>query len=208
MANPALQATVQAPALQTGVPWFPLHTVPHVPQLFASVSVLTHVDPHTVWPPPLHAIVVCWHEPAPSHWKVVQEPLLQEGEPQAVPAGWPAQVLAAQTPDEQTPLWQVAFDVQAVPVGAPQPEETHGCPAAQAMLQPPQLEGSEVVVSHMPAHTVPGQVSVSPAACILYSTRRLASAPVLAAQVEPVRRTACRVAPAAKVITMGPLSDQ
>jgi hypothetical protein len=36
----------------------------------------------------------------------------------------------------------------------------------------------------------------------------LASAPVLEAQVEPVRSDALRVAPAANVMTMGPLSDQ
>jgi hypothetical protein len=53
-----------------------------------------------------------------------------------------------------------------------------------------------------------GQVSVSPAAIILYSTSMFASAPVFDAQVEPMRRVDCRVAPAANVITMGPESDQ
>jgi hypothetical protein len=32
--------------------------------------------------------------------------------------------------------------------------------------------------------------------------------PVFEGQVEPVRSDACRVAPAAKVIRIGPLSDQ
>jgi hypothetical protein len=84
----------------------------------------------------------------------------------------------------------------------------HPTPTPQPVPQLPQLEGSEEIVVHIPPHDVPGQVSVSPVACILYSTSRLASAPVLEAQVEPVRSEACSVAPAAKVNTIGPLSDQ
>ena len=72
--------------------------------------------------------------------------------------------------------------------------DAHAEPAWQATPQPPQLEGSVAVVSQKLPHIVPEQVSVSPAACILYSIRRLASAPVFAAQVEPVRSEACSVA--------------
>ena len=117
---------------------------------------------------------------------------------------------ALQAPPEQFPLWQVEPVVHALPAGAPaQALLVHGCPGAHALPQPPQLEGSEVVVSQYPAHSVPApQVSVSPAACILYSTRRLASAPVFEGHVEPVRSDAVRVAPAANVMTIGPLSDQ
>lgn len=83
-----------------------------------------------------------------------------------------------------------------------------GCPVAHALPQLPQLDGSEDGVTQMPEHKVPGHESVSPAACILYSTSRLASAPVFEVQLEPVRSDACKVAPAANVRTMEPLSDQ
>jgi hypothetical protein len=83
-----------------------------------------------------------------------------------------------------------------------------GTPPAHVVPQLPQLEGSEEVVVQMPPHDVPRQASVSPLACILYSTKRLASAPVFEVHVEPVRSEALRVEPAANVKTMGPLSDQ
>jgi hypothetical protein len=55
---------------------------------------------------------------------------------------------------------------------------TQAWPLAQAVPHPPQLEGSAVKVVQNPLQDVPEQASVSPAACILYSTNRLASAPV------------------------------
>ena len=64
-----------------------------------------------------------------------------------------------------------------------------------------------VFVQKVP-HSVPGQVSLSPAACILYSTSRFASAPAVEVHVDPVRSNACRVDPAANVNVIGPLSDQ
>jgi len=102
------------------------------------------------------------------------------------------------------------FAEQVVGVHEPvlQAPPVQGSPLAHVLPQVPQLVGSEPGVVQMPAHRVPGQVSVSPEACILYSTSRLASAPVFAAQLEPVRSDACSVAPAAKVRTMGPVSDQ
>src|ERR1017187_3735053 len=84
-------------------------------------------------------------------------------------------------------------------------------PLVHVVPQLPQLEGSNAVFVQKVPHDVLGlgQESVSPAACILYSTRRLASAPAaFALQVEPVRSDARRVAPAAKVNSMLPLSDQ
>jgi hypothetical protein len=96
------------------------------------------------------------------------------------------------------------------PPPEPQAPLVQGTPLVHTVPQAPQLEGSdEGVVQKMP-HNALGlaQVSVSPVACILYSTSRFASAPVVEAQVEPVRNEACRVAPAAKVRTMGPLSAQ
>src|SRR5712675_2600038 len=85
-----------------------------------------------------------------------------------------------------------------------------GTPLPQTVPQAPQLAGSEVViVQKVPQETRGlGQESVSPAACILYSTNRLASAPGVLAHVDPVRSAACRVAPAAKVSEMEPVSDQ
>jgi len=134
-----------------------------------------------------------------SAWKFVQLPLHNVSPPKH----------ELQTPATQEPLWQVEFDVQAVPAGEPQLAEMHGCPVAQVVPQLPQLAGSNVVVSqYVPQSAPEPQVSVSPAAVILYSTSRFASAPVFAAQVEPVRRTDWRVAPAAKDIMIGPLSDQ
>jgi len=70
------------------------------------------------------------------------------------------------------------------------------------------LEGSDPGVVQMPLHNVPEQVVVSPETWALYSTSRLASAPVLEAQVEPVRSVACNVVPAANVNIVAPLSDQ
>ena len=99
-------------------------------------------------------------------------------------------------------------DVLQPPPLEPQVPLVQGTPLAHAVPQLPQLEGSDEEVVQMPPHDVPEQESVSPVACILYSTSRLASAPVVEAQVEPVRSEACSVAPAAKVNTMGPLSDQ
>jgi len=209
LAYPAAQeATLQAPETQDGVSWLLLQTVPHAPQLFTSFEVSTQAVPHTSRPPPAHEVVDCWHTPDPSHWKTVQDFPLQEVEPQVVPAGWPMHGLTAQTPDEQNPLWQLELDVQEVPFAVPHVPETHGSPLAQAVPQLPQLDGSRLVVSqYVPQSAPEPQVSVSPAA-ILYSTSRFASAPVFAAQVEPVRRIDCRVAPAAKLIAMGPESDQ
>jgi hypothetical protein len=114
-----------------------------------------------------------------------------------------------QTPALQTPLWQVVPEVHAVPVGAPvQMPLVHGCPAPQASAQLPQFDGSELVVSQMWLQSVPGHVSVSPSDCMRYSISRLTSAPMAETQDEPLRNEACSVAPAAKVRTIGPLSDQ
>ena len=116
---------------------------------------------------------------------------------------------ALHTPPTQLPLWQFVPEVQADPFPAlTQAPLTHADALGQAFPQAPQLAGSEPVVSQYVPHSVPVQASVSPAAVILYSTSRFASAPVFDAQVEPVRRRDWRVAPAAKVSTMGPLSDQ
>ena len=101
-------------------------------------------------------------------------------------------------PDTQTPLVHVplehcAADVQAPPADAsPQPPSMQGVPLVQAVPHAPQLEESAEVLVQNPLQVVPAQASVSPAACILYSTSRLASAPVLLAptgpgQMEPVR---------------------
>jgi hypothetical protein len=116
---------------------------------------------------------------------------------------------ALQTPETQTPLWQVEPDAHELPFAAPvQAPLVQGCPVAHAVPQLPQFDGSEDGVTQMPEHNVPEHESVSPAACILYSTSKLASAPVFEVQLDPVRNDACKVAPAAKVRTMGPLSDQ
>jgi len=64
----------------------------------------------------------------------------------------------------------------------------HGTPLAQALPQEPQFEGSDDGVVQKPLQSVPGQVSVSPVCCILYSIIRLASAPMFELQVLPVRR--------------------
>jgi hypothetical protein len=128
-----------------------------------------------------------------------------------VEAAWTMQVLAValHAPFTQKPLWQLAPEVQADPFPAPTHAPfAHANPLAQALPQAPQLVGSEAVLSQYVPQSVPVQVSVSPDAPILYSTSRFASAPVFDAQVEPVRKIDWRVAPAAKVITMGPLSDQ
>src|SRR5258708_3611007 len=122
----------------------------------------------------------------------------------------PAGQEAAQTPLVQVPLEHCAADVHAPPTDAsPQPPSMQGVPLVQAVPQAPQFEGSAEVVVQNPLQEVPEQtLSVSPAACILYSMRRLASAPVFVAQVEPVRREACNTSPTAKVITIAPVSDQ
>jgi hypothetical protein len=119
--------------------------------------------------------------------------------PQALKLG------GVQVPPLQQP---VGHDVASQLLPEPQVPLAHGTPLAQALPQLPQLEGSDEEVVQMPPHDVPEQESVSPEACILYSTSRFASAPVVEAHVEPVRSEACNVEPAAKVNTMGPLSDQ
>jgi hypothetical protein len=160
-------------------------------------------------------------------------PVFMQPQPQAVYEGIALQVKPAQTPlvhtaepmpevgpGQTTPhapqlygsvlvLVQVLPQTVALQVEVQAPL-VQGTPLEHAVPQLPQLEGSdEGVVQKMP-HNALGlaQVSLSPAACILYSTSRLASAPVVDAQVEPVRSEADSVAPAAKVNTMGPLSDQ
>ncbi len=162
-----------------------VHTVPlaqalpQAPQLLLSVLVLVHV--------PLQLVV------PPGH--------------------------VAHTPPVQTPLWQVAAVVQADPTWPEHAPPAQAKPLAQVVPQSPQFDGSVLRVSQNKPHLVPVQVSVSPAAFILYSTSRFASAPSYVpawptpngpcgAQVEPVRRIDWRVAPAAKVNTMGPVSDQ
>jgi hypothetical protein len=203
------EAAVQTPLVQV---WPLPQTFPQAPQLFRSVCVLTQVFPaHKVCPlPHVHApaVQVC---PEPHAVPHVPQLLLSVAVLVQVPLQdvCPA-VHALQTPDEQTPLWQLVPIVHAVPAGAPaQAPLMHGCPEGHAVAQLPQLDGSEVVVSHMPEHDLPAHgVSVSSAACILYSTSRLASAPVFEGHVEPVRSDAVRVAPAANVMTIGPLSDQ
>jgi hypothetical protein len=97
---------------------------------------------------------------------------------------------------------------EIVPPPEPQVPPAQGTPLAQVVPQLPQLEGSEEDVVQKPPHDVPGQESVSPEACILYSTSKFASAPVFEAHVEPVRKEACRTSPAANVITIAPVSDQ
>jgi hypothetical protein len=97
---------------------------------------------------------------------------------------------------------------EIVPPPEPHVPLAQGTPLAQVAPQLPQLEGSDEDVVQKPPHEVPGQESVSPEACILYSTNKFASAPVFEGQVEPVRSEACNVEPAAKVNMIGPLSDQ
>jgi hypothetical protein len=122
------------------------------------------------------------------------------------PAGQPD----TQTPLVHVPLEHCAADVQAPPADAsPQPPSMQGVPLVQAVPHAPQLEESAEVLVQNPLQVVPAQaLSVSPAACILYSTSKLASAPVFVAQVEPVRKEASRTSPALKVMTMAPVSDQ
>ena len=96
--------------------------------------------------------------------------------------------VALHAPFTQKPLWQLGPDVQADPFPAPTHAPfAHANPLAQAVPQAPQLEGSEAVLSQYVPQSVPVQVSVSPAAPILYSTSRFTSAPVFVAQAEPVR---------------------
>jgi hypothetical protein len=155
----------------------------------------------------------CWPGPQAGPVPQAQEPLVQVfavvelHATQATPAVphelrvGAVQVLPLQQPVGQETALQLPPEPQVPPL--------QGTPLAHAVPQLPQLEGSdEVVVQMPPPHDVPRQESVSPVACILYSTSRLASAPVVEGQVEPVRSEACRVAPAAKVNTVGPLSDQ
>lgn len=117
-------------------------------------------------------------------------------------------------PEVQIPLahWLPLLHAEPVPQSVPQAAVqlplVQGVPLAQAVPQVPQFEGSAEVVVQNPLQKVPAQASVSPVACILYSMRRLVSAPVFEAQVEPVRREACRTSPALKVMTMAPVSDQ
>jgi len=168
------------------------HLLLQVPQLFGSVMAFTHAVrgfPHAKRPvaqahtPLLQKLCAGMH-------LLPQVPQLFESVERLV----------------QVPLHDVCPDPHTVePVQVP---PLQSWPAPHAVPQDPQLDGSEDVVSQKPEHKVPGHESVSPDACILYSTSRLASAPVLAGQVEPVRSNACNVAPAANVRTMGPLSDQ
>jgi len=163
---------------------------PHVPQLLGLFVVFTHAPAHTTSP-------------------VGQPPqtLATPPPPQVCPVGHVPQFSCPPHPSEIVPQFAPCA-VQVVGVHAPQLPLVQGVPLAQAVPQLPQLEGSEVRAVQNPLQEVPAQLSVSPVACILYSTSRLASAPVLLAQVEPVRNDACSAAPAAKVMTMAPVSDQ
>jgi hypothetical protein len=189
-----------------------LQATPQAPQLLGSLVVLTHVPLQLICPPEHWEIHVPDEHVWPLGHAVPQAPqlfgsvwVLMHVPPQdTCPAAH-----ALQTPPLQIPLWQLEPVEQEEPLGAPtQAPFTHPAPLPQAVPQAPQLDGSEVRFSQKVPQRVPGHVSVSPAAPILYSTSRFASAPVFARQVEPVRRIDCRVAPPANVITMGPVSDQ
>jgi hypothetical protein len=182
----------------------PLHVWPE-PQTVPAAS-----GAHTPSGWPVSAALQAWQE-LPVQAVLQQTPLEQfplahcEAEEQAPPCA----TAVEQTPELQTPLWQPVPVVQDDPIAPAQALPVHANPLAQALPQAPQFAGSAVVVSQNVPQSVPEpQVSVSPAAPILYSTSRFASAPVFEAQVEPVRRIDWRVAPAAKVISIGPVSDQ
>jgi hypothetical protein len=134
----------------------------------------------------------------------VQAPFEQKVKPGLQTLLQPPQLLLSVCSFVQMPLHKTWPPVQA----AGQAPLVQAAPLGQAVPQLPQLEGSAAVVVQNPLQEVPEQASVSPAACILYSTSRFASAPVFEAQVEPVRREACSTSPAAKVMTMAPVSDQ
>ena len=93
----------------------------------------------------------------------------------------------------QIPLWQLEPQVQEEPLGRRRKLRSRmpircrrQCRRRRSWM------GQKPRFSQKVPQSVPGQVSVSPAPVILYSTSRFASAPVFDAQVEPVRRIDCR----------------
>jgi hypothetical protein len=191
--------------------WPLAQAFPHVPQLFGSVASFTQVPPQLVCP--AAQLLLGLQVPPITVELHAQPPPLQTGVqvPEVPPFCTQLQTL----PQAPQFLGSLLVFVQVLPHNVlgelqlpPQLPPVQDVPMEQAVPQDPQLEGSEVRVVQNPAHEVPAQLSVSPVACILYSTSRLASAPVLLAQVEPVRTEACSAAPAEKVMTMGPVSDQ
>jgi hypothetical protein len=190
-AKPGLQDSKQLPCAQVGVALLLEQATLQAPQLLGSVCSFTHVVPHNVCPGGHGA-------------RFMQELARQKETP-----GWQTkpqapQLLLSLCVFVQAPLQSTWPPVQ--PVG--QAPLVQAWPLGQAVPQEPQFEGSALVVVQNPLQEVPEQASVSPWACILYSTSRLASAPVFEAQVEPVRREAWSTSPALNVMTMAPVSDQ
>jgi hypothetical protein len=204
---------VQAPLLQVS----PLaHVLPQAPQLLGSEASFTHELLHNTCPagqaaavqtPPVQ--VPLEHCPAdtqapPFGRRGAQTPAVQKEKPGLQMLPQAPQLLLSVCSFVQAPLQNTCPPEQA-PGQAPL---VHAWPLGQAVPHAPQLEGSATVVVQKPLQVIPEQASLSPAACILYSTSRLASAPVFVAQVEPVRSEACSTSPAANVMTIAPVSDQ
>lgn len=180
-ATPTAQFEVHGGVEQTPAP---LHVWPE-PQLVPAVT-----GAQTPFVPPVSAALQAWQE-LPVQAVLQQTPLAQfplahcEPEEQAPPCA----IAEVQTPELQIPLSQPVPAVQDDPFAPAQAPPAHCHPDAQALPQEPQLAGSaEVVSQNVPQSAPEPQVSVSPAAPILYSTSRFASAPVFEAQVDPVRR--------------------
>jgi len=158
--KPGLQDWMaQAPDWQAGVALLTEQTMPQPPQFLVSVWVFTQA--------PLHST-------CPLGQGIVQTPRLQlvpclQTEPHA------PQLLGSVCSFTHKPLQFVCPAPHEDPLQVPL---TQAWPVAHAVPHAPQLEGLEVKVVQNPLQDVPEQASVSPAACILYSTSRLASAPV------------------------------
>ncbi len=159
----------------------PLEGVPQVAPRDAQVAAVQDDAPQTLGPPP----------------------------PQVCPEAQVPQLRVPPQPSERVPhVAPMATQVFGVQAGALHAPLVHPSPLEQTFPHAPQFSGSARVDVQMPPQRVPVHVVASPEACILYSTSRLASAPTLELQLDPLRREACSVAPAAKAISIPPLSDQ
>jgi hypothetical protein len=126
------------PPLHVPAP-FPAHELPHVPQLFASLFVSTHLPPHAESPPP--------HERP-------QTPAVHEGvAPDAVghALAQPPQFAGSVAVLTQEPLQSVRVGSH----GVVQALATQLWPGVQTVAHAPQWFGSEVVSTHWPEHWVP-----------------------------------------------------
>jgi hypothetical protein len=168
--KPVLQDwTAQLPARQAAISLLVKQTVPQAPQLLVSVWTFVQAPLHNIWPvehdwvqtlPVQLPLKHC--EPdaqaTPFAKRGTQAPAVQVVEPDLQTVPHLPQLLLSLCTFVQAPLQSTWLPVQV----AGQAPLVQAWPLGQAVVQEPQLEGSEETLVQNPLQEVPEQRSVSP----------------------------------------------